>query len=52
VQVPLIASRRGNDRDGRVYTLILTGTDVAGNAAKTTSTITVPHEHQDRDDRR
>lgn len=42
VAVPLVASRSSADKDGRVYTLVLTGTDAAGNVAQVTSTVTVP----------
>jgi hypothetical protein len=31
-QVPLVADRRGNDRDGRHYTIRITLHDAAGNS--------------------
>ncbi|MCL5103835.1 MAG: VCBS repeat-containing protein [Armatimonadetes bacterium] len=45
VMVPLVASRNENDLDGRVYTLVLTGTDVAGNIAVAEAAVTVPHSN-------
>jgi hypothetical protein len=42
VSVAFVASRNDGDPDGRVYTVILTGTDKAGNSASVQTTITVP----------
>jgi hypothetical protein len=41
--VQLRASRDGNGT-GRVYTITATATDKAGNATKSTTTCTVPHD--------
>ena len=43
ITVPLVASRDSADSDGRVYTLVLTGTDSAGNVAQVAATVVVPH---------
>lgn len=43
VKVPLVASRRGADRDGRQYSIVVSATDRAGNAGSATTTVTVPH---------
>jgi len=45
VTVTLIASRNETDKDGRAYTLVLTGTDGAGNTASVQSTVVVPHSN-------
>ena len=45
VNVPLVARFRQDDRDGRTYTLTLTGTDAAGNAGTATSTVVVPRSN-------
>jgi VCBS repeat-containing protein len=42
--VPLEASRLGNDKDGRVYTITVNAADNAGNASSITITVTVPHD--------
>lgn len=42
VFIKLVADREGGDKDGRTYTLVLTGTDKAGNTAMVSSTVTVP----------
>jgi hypothetical protein len=42
VNVPLVASRRQSDPDGRTYTLTLTGMDAAGNQSVATATVMVP----------
>jgi hypothetical protein len=42
--VMLEASRRGQDRDGRQYQIIVTGSDKAGNQASTSTSVTVPHD--------
>ena len=46
VSVPLMASRNGNDRDGRRYTIVITAKDVAGNQGSTTVIVTVPHDQR------
>jgi hypothetical protein len=40
--VALQASRRGNDLNGRHYTIIVSATDTAGNRGSASTTITVP----------
>jgi probable HAF family extracellular repeat protein len=40
--VQLQASRRGNDQDGRRYTIEISATDVAGNRGSASTTVTVP----------
>jgi probable HAF family extracellular repeat protein len=40
--VELQASRNGNDRDGRRYTIEVSATDVAGNQDSASATVTVP----------
>jgi hypothetical protein len=40
----LEASRRGQDRDGRTYRIIITATDKAGNQASATTVVRVPHD--------
>jgi hypothetical protein len=42
--VALEASRRGNDRDGRSYTIVVSATDVAGNQGSASATVTVPRK--------
>jgi len=42
--IQLEASRDGNDKDGRVYTIIVTATDKAGNEATASVTVLVPHD--------
>jgi hypothetical protein len=49
IAVPLVAFRNDGDMDGRVYTLILTGIDNAGNTASVQSTVTVPHSNPKND---
>jgi hypothetical protein len=41
--VALKASRRGNDRDGRRYTITVSATDQAGNLGVGSTVVTVPH---------
>ena len=41
--VALQASRKGNDRDGRHYTIVVSATDMAGNLGVASATVTVPH---------
>ena len=40
------ASRRGDDRDGRLYRVTATVTDVAGNTTTATADIVVPHDRR------
>jgi probable HAF family extracellular repeat protein len=40
--VALQASRRGNDQDGRRYTIVVSATDNAGNSGSESVTVTVP----------
>jgi hypothetical protein len=40
--VALQASRNGNDRDGRRYTIMVSATDTAGNIGGASTTVTVP----------
>lgn len=42
--IVLPASRRGNDPNGRVYTITITATDGAGNTGTRTVQVTVPHD--------
>jgi hypothetical protein len=44
VGVPLIASRKGNDPDGRRYTIVVTARDQIGNAGSCSITVIVPHD--------
>ena len=44
VTVLLTASRRGTDRDGRTYTIVVHATDRAGNATAESTTVVVPHD--------
>jgi hypothetical protein len=41
--VALQASRNGNDRDGRHYTIKVSATDHAGNPGDASATVTIPH---------
>jgi hypothetical protein len=45
-QVPLEARRRGDDLDGRTYTITVRAADVAGNATSTQVVVTVPHDQR------
>jgi probable HAF family extracellular repeat protein len=40
--VALQASRRGNDQDGRHYTIVVSARDMAGNLGRAMATVTVP----------
>ena len=40
----LEASRRGNDRDGRHYTIIVSAKDNAGNLGVASTIVIVPHD--------
>jgi hypothetical protein len=42
--VALKASRKGNDRDGRHYTITVSATDQAGNLGGASTRVTVPHD--------
>lgn len=42
--VPLQASRRGQDRDGRQYTIVVSAIDQAGNTGSATAFVVVPHD--------
>jgi hypothetical protein len=42
--VGLEASRRGNDQNGRRYTIAVSATDQAGNEGAASTTVTVPRE--------
>jgi hypothetical protein len=44
VAVPLVADRKGNDKDGRVYRITIRAADAAGNAGTATVVVTVPHD--------
>ena len=42
------ASRRGNDLDGRLYRVVATITDLAGNTATASADIVVPHDQRNQ----
>lgn len=42
--IQLEAWRKGDDLDGRIYTISVTATDYAGNKATATATVIVPHD--------
>jgi hypothetical protein len=44
--IPLPASRKGTDRDGRRYTVTVRAADNAGNVATTLAVVTVPHDQR------
>jgi hypothetical protein len=44
--VQLQASRLGGDLDGRSYTILVTGPDLAGNLGRVTTTVLVPHDQR------
>jgi hypothetical protein len=46
--ITLVASRRGNDRDGRTYTITVTVTDPSADSASDTTTVTVLHDRGKR----
>lgn len=46
VVIPLEASRRGQDRDGRLYTVTIRGQDLEGNQSTASVAITVPHDQR------
>lgn len=41
--VPLRAEREGNDRNGRVYSIVVAAWDRSGNAASASRAVSVPH---------
>jgi hypothetical protein len=47
-QFSVLAARSGQAREGRVYTVVYSATDVAGNRAEASATITVPHDQRSR----
>jgi hypothetical protein len=42
--VSLIASRNGNDQDGRTYTIIVNSQDISGKVGSCSAVVTVPHD--------
>jgi len=44
VAVELQSSRRGQDKDGRTYQIVVSGRDLAGNAGEATVIVTVAHD--------
>ena len=42
--VSLQASRNGNDKDGRHYTITVSAKDLAGNLGSAATIVTVPHD--------
>jgi outer membrane protein assembly factor BamB len=44
--VSLQALRRGNDKDGRIYTVVVRPRDLAGNTSGASATVTVPHDRR------
>jgi hypothetical protein len=42
--IKLMASRRGDDEDGRKYTIVVTATDTLGNAVTKEIEVIVPHD--------
>jgi hypothetical protein len=42
--ISLEASRHGDDRDGRQYTITVSGRDLAGNPGSASTLVTVPHD--------
>lgn len=44
VSVALEASRRGNDQDGRRFTIAVSAKDNAGNLGVASTIVTVPHD--------
>jgi hypothetical protein len=44
IAIPLAASRRGNDDDGRTYTIAISATDRAGNVGSSDVRVIVPHD--------
>jgi hypothetical protein len=46
IDVPLVASRLGNDSDGRRYTIVIRAKDFAGNEGSTSVIVTVPRDQR------
>lgn len=44
VTIPLVASRDGNDRNGRQYTIVVAVQDTIGNVGSCSVVVTVPHD--------
>jgi hypothetical protein len=44
--VPLTASRRGDDKDGRTYRIVISAADLAGNEASEVIVVLVPHDRR------
>jgi uncharacterized repeat protein (TIGR01451 family) len=44
--VPIEAARRGNDMDGRLYTIAVRVRDIAGNQSSSSTTVIVPHDRR------
>jgi hypothetical protein len=42
--VSLVATRNGNDQDGRTYTIVVSSKDTIGNNASCSAVVTVPHD--------
>jgi sugar lactone lactonase YvrE len=42
--VSLVASRNGNDKNGRTYTISVSASDYAGNSASVSTAVIVPHD--------
>lgn len=42
--VPLVAERKGQDKDGRTYTVVVTAKDAAGRSSACSTVVTVPHD--------
>lgn len=47
--IELIASRLGQDKDGRMYTIRVTVEDRAGNVGEASATVIVPHDQRDNE---
>jgi hypothetical protein len=45
--VSLVAARDGNDRDGRMYTIVVNSEDTAGEVGSCSAIVIVPHDHGD-----
>jgi hypothetical protein len=46
VAVPLVAKRNGKDKDGRLYTVTVTASDLTGNTASCSVDVRVPHDQR------
>lgn len=49
VTLSLIASRHGNDQDGRTYTIVVRAKDLAGNSGSAAVVVTVPHDQKNQE---